>query len=509
MGHTTRIRKLASETAVYGVSSIFGRLINFLLFPFYSNVFPPDVYGPVVVLYAAFVFLNIFYQYGMESAYLKYAAAADSMSDRSDTFSTAVLALLGTSILFSAAFLFFRQPVGAILGLEQQSLPLLYYAAGILLLDTLAVVPYAELRLENRPWRFAIVRTAGIGVNIALVLSLILGADMGIEAIFIANLIASAVSLLMLIPVFASRFRLRIRRALLKELLVFGLPFVPGGLGYAVSERVNIFFLERLPADRVLELYGGDPAIQALSERAEAYGPSVYAEHIVGVYGGIVKLAIVLALVVQMFRYAWQPFFLQHDRDEDSPALFARVFTLLTAVLLFVYLAVSFFAVELVSFPLPKGRTLIAPAYWLGLSIIPIALLGYVFQGWYYHFSAGAYIRKHTRYFVSCTLAGSTLAVILNILFVPKYGMAAAAWATSVSYAVMSIMLFLLIRRVYAVPYDWKRVLLLAAAAGIAFAAWFNLPVLQVWWAEALLLAGYTVVAWLAAGGRKISEMLE
>ena len=506
MSFRPRINKLASETAVYGVSSVFGRLINFLLFPFYSNVFAPDVYGPVIVVYAAFVFLNVIYQYGMEAAYLKYAANAPDTDEKTKTFSTAIWSLFLTASVFSACIFFFKVPVGGILGLEPGHFTLLNYTAGILMLDTLMVVPYAELRLQNQPWRFATVRIAGIVVNVGLNLVFILVMDMGIEAIFLANLIASGMSLVLLSPAFTQNFRFQFSQSRLREMLHFGLPFVPGGLGYALSERVNIFFLERMPRERILELYGSDPAVAALVDKAATEGNAIYAEFIVGAYGGMIKLAIILALVVQMFRYAWQPFFLQHADDDDASSLFARVFTLFTAALLVVYLAVAFLAQELVSIPLPGDRFLIAPSYWIGLKVIPIALLGYVFQGWYYHFSAGAYIQNKTKFFVLSTLVGSVVALVLNILLVPQYGMVAAAWATASSYAVMAVILLNLVQRAYPVPYEWGRVLSLVAGAVILFFLWDAFEVLQIWWVEFLLLSGFAVLAVYITGVKRLGR---
>ena len=503
MNGGSRIRKLASETAIYGVSSIFGRPISFLLFPFYSNVFLPDVYEPVIVIYAAFVFLNVLYQHGMESAYLKYAADAETEEKRRKSFSTAIGSLTVTSLLFSGALMLFRDGAGTMLGLDSTHQFLLAYAAGILLIDTLCVVPYAELRLRNQPWRFALIRTSGILVTVGLNLFLILSLDMGIEAIFIANMAASSVTLLLLFPTIISRYRWQFDRQLIREFLHFGLPFVPGGLGYALSERVNIFFLEHLPPEKILALYGHHPAVQRLADSGGAEDPSVYANFIVGAYGGIIKLAVFMALVVQMFRYAWQPFFLQHAKDTDARELFARVFTFLTAGLLIVFLAVSFFADDIVAIPVPGDRTLIAPSYWIGLSVIPIALVGYIFQGWYYAFSAGLYIEKKTRYFVTCTLAGSVVALSANILFVPQYGMVAAAWSTSASYAVMSILLLVFSQRFYHVSYQWGRVGLMVAAASGVFALWYFEPALQVFWIEGLLVAGFVIVAVLASRARK------
>jgi O-antigen/teichoic acid export membrane protein len=502
----SRIRKLASETAVYGVSSVLGRAVNFLLFPFYSQVLRPEEFGIVGLIYAAFLFLNILYQYGMESAYLKFAS--DDSSD--GVFSTAVWSLLGSAALFSTFLWFLRDLAGPVIGLVRPETQLLLgFAAAILFLDTAAIVPFAELRLSNRAVRFAVIRVTSVLVNVGANLILILGAGMGIEAILLANVAASATSLVLLSPVFREKLRIRFDKARWREMMRFALPFLPGGLGYAVTERVNLFFLENMPEDRILELYGsamGPETLEAISRG----DPGAAGTYVVGLFSGMVKLAVLAALGVQMFRYAWQPFFLNHSRDEDAAPLFGRIFLILTAGVLGLILAVSFFAAELVAMPLPGGRTLIDSSYWAGLAILPAALIGYGFQGWYYHFSAGAYITKRTRYFVPCTLAGATTAIAVNFLAVPTYGIIGAAWATSASYAVMAICLLVLIRPHYPVPYGWSRVLPLAAIGLSALGLWAYRPELQVWWIELLLLGGYAVaaLATLKGWGRRGSGTL-
>ncbi len=504
MSFFKQIKRLASETAIYGLSTIVGRMVNFLLFPLYSHVFPIDHYGNVSVIYAAFIFLNIFYQYGMESAYLKFASRSKDPAQKRIVFSTTFWSLLGTSVLISALVLLFRRPMGMLIGLESNWLWLLSYAAFILAIDTLTAPPFAELRLENKAWRFATIKFINVLVNVAMNLILILWLRMGIEAVLIANLIASFSTLLLLIPTYLKNVRFAFDRKRWVELLRFGLPFVPGGLGYAVAERVNIFYLANLSPERVKTLYGSQIDLQRLaaqaeqaarqagsaggaSQAAEAAG-AVYGQYVVGVFNGVLKLAILMALVVQMFRFAWQPFFLQHADDEDAPLLFARIFTVFTAFCLIVYLAISFFAHELVAFPLPGGRYLVSEGYWMGLFIVPVSLLGYVFQGWYYTFSAGAYIKEKTKYFVHCTLAGSAVALALNMLFVPRYGMAAAAWATTAAYAVMALMLLVIVQKFYPVPYEWKRIVSMGLLAAALFLVWDFIPVLQKWWTELGLL---------------------
>ncbi|GAB5517957.1 MAG: oligosaccharide flippase family protein [Rhodothermales bacterium] len=493
MSLVQRLKQLASETAIYGVSSIVGRMLNFLLFPYYSGFFPPDVYAPIGLLYISFVFFNILYQYGMESAYLKYAAAAEEKEAKQRVFTTATVSLVVSSVVLSGLILLLREPVGMLVfggGASADDLNLLNYGALILLLDALTVIPYAALRLESKAVRFAVIRFINIGVNVGLNIALLTLYEPRVEFIVIANAVASGVALLLLVPEYGRNLRAAFDGQLWRKLLAFGLPFVPGGLGYAVAERVNVFFLDRMTDEQVRALYGADIP----------QGTADASEYMVGAFTGIMKLVVLMGLFVQMFRYAWQPFFLNHAKDDDAPRLFATTFTVLHVGLLFVLLALSFFVAELVAWDIPGGRTyLIAPSYWMALPILPIGLLGYLFQGWYYTFSAGAYLTDKTKLFVPCTLAGAAVAVVVNMLLVPHFGMVAAAWATTLAYATMALLLWLLIRRHYAVPYQWGRILLSGAVALGLFLAWQHMPQLQVWYWEAGLLIGY-VVALLVLG---------
>lgn len=513
MSFASRIKQLASETAIYGISSIVARMIGFLLFPFYSHAFGPELYGVVTKVYATFIFLNILYQYGMESAYLKFAS--DAAEKGKTVFSTATWSLIASTALLSGAMVVFKEGFGCLIGLTSNWLFLVYYAALILALDALTIIPFAALRLQNKPFRFAVIRLLSVLLNVGLNLWFIFGLRWGIESIFIANIVASGAALLMLLPTYGEGFDGSFDSGLWKNLMRFGLPFLPGGLGYAVSDRINIFYLGKMPEERVLDLYGDRIDTSRLSSEASIPNEApigecerlfsflddgtanVFADYVVGVFGGITKLAIFMMLLSQMFRYAWQPFFLQRARDADAPALFARIFSLFTAVGLLVWLSISFFAQELVALPIPSfqdgsliwgERTLVQERYWLGLFIVPISLLGYLFMGWYYNFSAGAYLKKKTAYFVPCTLVGATLALVLNTALVPTYGMLGAAWATTVSFGVMAIMLFFLLRKHYPIPYAWGQILGMGAVAGLLFGAWHQLPWLQTAWWELLLL---------------------
>jgi O-antigen/teichoic acid export membrane protein len=442
---------LASETAVYGVASILSRLINFALVPFYTNVLPVDHYGVVILVYTALVFLQIVYTYGMESAYLRFASGEEGRASVDKTFSSAIWSLVMSAGLLTVLLSVFRAEVGWVIGIQERWFDLVYFAAAILSFDALAVVPMAELRLSNRPWRFALARLLHVTVNVGLNLYLILGLDMGVRAIFVANLVASASVLLYLTPEFLRFFKPRFDRSTWSDLVKFGLPFVPSGLAYALSERVSLFFLGRMTTEQVTRLYRDD-IDESVMSTAVSTGPEMdaaYGQYVVSVFGTAYKLAILMMLVSQMFRYAWQPFFLNRAGDPDARDLFARVFTLFTAAAGFVVLAVSFFAHEIVSIPLPGGRHLIPEAYWFGLQVVPLALIGYVFQGWYYNFSVGIYLQKQTRYFVHATIAGGSVSVVCTAMLVPVLGMMGAALATTGAFAAMAGTLYFFAQRAY------------------------------------------------------------
>lgn len=469
MSFATRIRKLASETAVYGLSTIVGRLLNFLLVPFYTHVFVPSEYKVVGLIYGAFVFLNIAYTYGLESSFLKFASGKEGEGRMPQVFSTATLSLGATSLLFSLLIALFPEPLAAAVGVDFGEAPRSFwtYAAAILALDALAVVPFAALRLENRAGTFATLKLVNIGVNVGANLYLILGRGWGLEAVFAANLIASAVTLVMLVPVYRRHFRFRLDRPIWRELLAFGLPFVPSGLGYALTEQVSRFVLEH---------------------DAPARAQGIAAADAVGIFAAVWKLGVFMMLVVQMFRFAWQPFFLQHADDADARPLFSRIFTVLTGGMLLVLLGIALFTEEIAGLPL-RGTPLIAEAYHAGLFLVPMALLAYLFQGWYYAFSAGLYIVKRTRYFIHSTLAGSVVAVAASFLLIPRLGVAGAGWANVLGYAAMAAVLYLFAQRFYRVRYDWWRVWTMIAACAGLFLIWKAIPALQRWWIEGLFVA--------------------
>ncbi len=436
-----KVFRLGKETAIYGLSSIVGRFLNFLLVPFYTNYLTPDEYGVVSNIYAYVAFIFVVYGYGMDSAYMRFVSTLE-MGDKKQNFSTPFFSLVGTSILFSLVIYFSATPVASLIGGPDAQSGLIRYAAWILFFDTLSIVPFAYLRMENKAKMFAGLRILNIFINVVLTILLLVVLHMKMEAVFTANLLASALTFLVLLWFAFPQLTFRFSRPLYREFLRFGLPYIPAGLA-----GIAIQVIDR-------------PIVRALTNDAT-----------LGVYQANYRLGVLMMLVVGMFDYAWRPFFLTHAKDADAKELFAKVFTYLVSLMMLVFVGVSLFIDDLVRIHL-FGRYFIHPSYWGGLSIVPVVLLAYIFTGAYVNFVVGVYLEKKTKYLPFATGAGALVNVAANYVLIPRLGIMGAAIATLLSYIVMAIGIYFPSQRLYHVRYEWGRIARLSAAALIAFLAY-------------------------------------
>lgn len=453
----SRLRSLVKDSLAYGVSSLLSRFLNFLLVPFYTHVLTPGEFGVSNIVFALVAFLNILYQAGFDSSYLRLAHDAEREGEASGRtlFSTALWSQAGVSLALTAPFLLVAPWLGAVFNVPADYGRLFTLAAVILALDALSVVPMAHLRYKRKALHFAFIRLGNVIVNIAGNLVLVLWLGKGLEGIFLANVIASSFTLLFLAPVFVSNLRAAFAGARLKALLAFGLPFVPAGLYGIINEMAGRLFLSRLSHEDVARLHPGT-------------GWDTL--HLTGVFSAAWKLGIFGLLLVQMYRLAWQPFFLRHHADPDAPALFGRV---LRALLLFVGaagLSLTLFLDKLVSAPI-FGAPLIAPAYWAGLPIVPGILLAYALQAWFVHFTLGVYIAKKTGALIWINGVGAAITVTFSLWLVPRYGLWGAVWAAVACYAVMAMLMTRTSQSLYRIELDWPRLLPLFAWFLLTFAA--------------------------------------
>ena len=441
-----RIRRLGSETAIYGVSTIVGRFLTFLLTPVYTHLLPTAELGIVATLYAYIALLNVVYGYGMESAYMRYVSTLEG-GDRKQTFSVPFLSVGATGLLFSLLVAEFAQPVSAFVGLPGGAERLVLYAAAILLLDAAALIPFASLRMEHRAKSFATIKIAGILVNVGANIWFLLGEGMGAEGVFLAGVISSAVTLVLLSPVVIRNLSLTWNRPLYSELLRFGLPYLPAGLASMMIQVIDRPILESLK------------------------GPEA-----VGIYQANYRLGIFMMLLVSMYDFAWRPFFLSHATDSDAKPLFARVMTYGVLVGTAVFLVLSFFLGDFVRLPIFLGKSLIAAPYWGGLHIIPIVLLAYLFLGIYTTLIAGVYIEKKTILLPAVTGAGALANIAVNYALIPVLDLTGAALATLASYMLMAGLLFVLVQRFYPIQFEYKRLGKIALAGGVVYALALFLP---------------------------------
>ena len=463
-----KLKRLFADTAIYGISTILGRFLNFLLVPFYTHVLLPGEYGIVAYVYSFIAFINVLYAYGMESAYFKYSSTLEVGTAR-DNFTTPFLSLLVTSALFSGIILLFTPGLAHLAGLPPNSSVVVTYTAWILFFDTIALVPFASLRMEGKAKRFAILKFTNITINVGANLVLLLIFRAGVEGIFLSGLIASAATAVMLLPTVVRHFTPHFSKHLYRELLRFGLPYIPAGLAAMMIQVVDRPILKLLTNDDT-----------------------------VGIYQANYRLGIFMMLMVSMFDYAWRPFFLTNASAPGAKQLFSRVLTYFVLAMAAVFLVLSFFLPDLIQMRI-FGKHLIAPDYWGGMAIIPVVLLAYVFLGIYNNLMAGIYIEKKTNYLPAITMAGALTNVVANFALIPAMGMMGAAIATFLSYAFMAIILYVVVQRVYPVKYEWGRIGKIAAAAVVVYLLSLARPMASpsLLWQSALLVLFGLLMYWM------------
>ncbi len=423
-----KLKQLSMDTAIYGISTMVGRFLNFLLIPFFTNIFDPSEYGIVQIVYAYVAILNIFYIYGMDSAFLKFAAFKEEDTEK-DNFSTPYISVFVTSLLFCFIITYFQSTIADKLGIPEDYYYLIYLAAAIIFLDANGVIPFLKLRLNREAKKFSLFKIINICSNLVLNLYLILVLNWGIEAILFSNIIASLVSLILLIPTIIRYLKFEFNTRLFKRFIKFGLPYLPAGLAVMVVQVIDVPILERLTDLKT-----------------------------VGVYKANYKLGIFMMLFVNMFQYAWQPFFLQNAKEENAKAMFAKILTYFTLVGSILVVGISLFVADLVQINI-AGYSIIGSAYWSGLDIVPIILLAYLINGIYVIFSAGIYIEEKSLYVPFIAGAGAVVNIIANFALIPVMGFMGAAFATLIAYLVMAIGYYVVTQKFYHIIYEWDKII--------------------------------------------------
>jgi len=434
-------RRLVGQTAIYGMSSIVGRLLNYLLVPLYTRIFVPAEYGVVNEMYAYVAFLIVVLTYGMETAFFRYS---EQESDRNRVYSTSLISLWVSSLSFIGLAIIFAQPVADMLRYPENSEYVVWFAL-IIAFDAISSIPLARLRSLNKAKNFAVIKIVNIAVNIGfnlffLVLcpwliskghvewltNAVYSKETGIGYIFISNLIASASQLLLLVPVMRG-FRYVFDKVLWKKMILYALPLLVFGLAGIVNEML----------DRILIKY---------------LLPESIAMYQLGIYSACYKIAIVMSIIIQAFRYAAEPFFFAQANQSNAKELYAKLMNYFVIFLSFVFLCVMIF-IDYVQY-------FIGEEYRSGMAVAPILLMANIFLGIFYNLSIWYKLTNKTIYGAGIAIGGAIITIVLNVLLIPIIGFMGSAWATLICYVAMTIASYILGQKHYPVQYDVFRAIL-------------------------------------------------
>lgn len=438
------IKKLAGQTMWYGVSSIAARLINYLLTPYltYAAAVKTSDFGKMGLIYAAIPILNILFTYGFETAYFRFSTKEEN---KKTIYSTAFISLLLSTILFGTILWFNQTGFANVIGLSD--IPqIIQLSIFIIALDTLSTIPFARLRQQGRPIKFAVVKISGILINIFFTWFFISYCSHAVQKnpaswvkkfydpslnpivyVVLANLIQSIITLLFLFKEIAQvRFRFNFR--LWKQMMWYALPLVIAGMGGMINETFDRLMLRWwLPGE-------------ALAKDAQ-----------VGIYNACYKLSILITLFIQAFRMGAEPFFFKQAEGQNPQRIYARVMKFFVIIISIMFLVVSLF--------MPVWKHFIGPKYWEGLSVVPILLLANMFLGIYYNLSVWYKLGHKTMAGAWITIIGAAITILINFIFIPHFSYMACAWATFFCYGSMMVISFIWGQKEYRIPYAWKKLL--------------------------------------------------
>ena len=426
------IKKLLSQSAIYGLSSIVGRLLNYLLVPLYTSAFAnPSDYGVVSELYAYVAFLVVLLTFGMETSFFRFIQVKE---DKNEVFQNSFLTVIGINILFFLVSLFFNQNIANFLLYPDHNEYVVLLIA-VVCIDAISSLPLAKLRAEEQAKKFVGIQLASIFVNIGLNLVLMLlifdksRPEQGVLYILLANLISSLVKPLLLYKHFLN-LRLKFNPELAKEMVVYALPLVFGGFAGIINETLDRALLKRL-------LFESGQTLE-------------YAKAQVGIYSAVYKLAMLVSILLQAYRYAAEPFFFSQMKNQEKDKIYSRVMNYFVATVCLVFLVVTL-NIDIFKHFIQNE------SYWEGLGVVPILLLANVFLGIYYNQSIWYKLSGQTKFGAYIAIGGATLTVLLNVIFIPRYGYWACAWATLIVYAAQMIVSYYLGQKYYPIHYNLRK----------------------------------------------------
>ncbi len=488
------LQKLAGQTAIYGLPSIIGRLLNYLLVPLHTGRFMLSEYGEITEMYAYVSFLVVLLTYGMEVAYFRFQSKGDY--EHKTVFSTILFSLIGTTSIFIFLASYFSIDIANFLKYPDNNEYVIWFAF-IVGLDAISSIPLARLRVENKAYRFAAVNLISIFVNIGLnlfwigycipahlqgdsnfLIDTFYSPDIGIGYVFISNLFASCIKFILLSPIMLQAKAI-FEKKLLKKMLIYGSPLLISSLAIMVNENADKIMIKWL-----------------LIESKGLYEATAN----VGVYGGVYKLSIIITLFIQAFRYAAEPFFFSKEKETDARETYANIMKYFVIVCTIIFLVVIFY-IDIFKHFLAKQE------YWEGLHVVPILLFSNIFLGIFYNLSVWYKLNGKTKFGAYIALVGALITILLNFILIPKIGYTGSAWATFVCYGSMVVISYYFGQKYFKIDYPLKRIFFYLGLALLLFfvSVWLK-PILSetmTYLINSLFLLSYFGIIWVLEKPKK------
>ena len=439
------IKKLAGQTLWYGVPTIASRFLGYLMnmaLPFFIDL--PEKTADLVQVYTIIPFLNVLYSYGMETAYFRFSQT----HNKEKLYSTLSISLFFSSIFFTLILFLCKGAIVQAADLTNHPDYMLWMIA-IIAVDNLNTLPFAKLRQENRPQRYAFARIAGIVINLSMVifflgvvpkivknnpdsfLTLIFNKDIGLGYYLLGNLCGSIFTLLLLSKEIR-QIKLSFDKVLWKEVMRYSSPLIIVGLGGMVND-----VLSRLIYRHVVHL------------------PQQQADHELGIFANIFRIALLITILIQAFRMAAEPFFFNKSKDENAQRTYARVMKFFVIACCFMFLLIGLyldvFKWIFITFANPRWAE--------GLQVVPLLALGNIFLGIYYNLSVWYKLTDRNNYGAVITIIGAVITIVLNIILIPKFHYTGAAIATFTCYLFMMLSSYWLGQKYYPIPYPVKKLI--------------------------------------------------
>jgi O-antigen/teichoic acid export membrane protein len=435
----SNIKKLAGETLWYGGSTIVARLLNYLLTPFLTyNMTHVRDYGKIGLIYSLIPIFNVIFTYGFETAYFRFASNKEG---NKNLYNTAAISLFVSTLFFTLVLWLNKHFLGQTIGLEEFP-TIIKIMILIIAIDTFSAIPFAKLRQDGRPIKYASAKIMGILANIFFTwfyikicpkyyaegnwISLIYDPTVNqVTYVVLANLIQSIITLAFLFREIL-QVKFQFNKVLWKQMMVYASPLILVGMGGVINDTMNRIMLKWW-----------------------LIGDVEFAESQIGIYNACAKLAILITLFIQAFKMSAEPFFFKQAESNNPQKMYARVMKFFVLILTFAFLGVALY--------LPIWKYFIGKDYRVGLGIVPILLMANIFLGIYYNLTVWYKLTNKNIYGAWITIFGSFISVVLNYIFIPSYGLVACAWSTLIVYAVMMLLSYYYGQKYYPIPYAWKK----------------------------------------------------